>query len=662
MKNRLKTPFLGVAYYPEDWDESFMEQDITKMKEAGIKVARIAEFAWSRMENTEGVFTFDWLHKIVDALADAGIATIMCTPTATPPVWLSRKHPDVLMESEGGKVQNHGGRRHCCSYNEHYREYSARIVEKMAQEFGDNENIIGWQIDNEIYTPGKGCFCAGCQAKFKAHLKEKFGSTKELNKRWNLTLFSQEYNDFDEIPAPRDAWINPHHQQEWMIFQQGGNIEFIGMQADILKKYVSVPIGTDMMPLNGESFSEMNKKLDVVQYNHYNTVDNLWHTAFWFDFIRTIKDRPFWNTETATCWNGGTSISQTVKPDGFCYANSWLPVAMGGEANMYWLWRTHWAGHELMHGSVLSASGRPMHIFGEVQRVAADFEKASDFISGTRVKTPIAIHYTSHAWNVFMFQKIYDNFDHNQSLRDSFYKPLADSCCRPDVIESDHSLDEYKLIFTPLVPSLEDKDLSERMRKWVENGGVWVVGPMTDIRTADGTRYKDRPFGMLEEFTGVRWAFSGPDLDRAVECETNDGKAFCGLNWFEFCESDGDTLARVSKAPHSALIGKSVFAKKKVGKGYVFVLGTIPSYETMKDIIIPEALDCAGVEYGGGEGNSFMVIDREGEGRKGKIIIEYAGVGGSYHMPYRAKDILSDKIVEGKIDIAPYEVLVLQKD
>ena len=26
----MKTPFLGCAYYPEDWNESFMEDDIKK--------------------------------------------------------------------------------------------------------------------------------------------------------------------------------------------------------------------------------------------------------------------------------------------------------------------------------------------------------------------------------------------------------------------------------------------------------------------------------------------------------------------------------------------------------------------------------------------------------------------------------------------------------
>ena len=49
MKHNVTPPYLGVAYYPEDWDESEMAYDIEMMKNAGINVARIGEFAWSKM-------------------------------------------------------------------------------------------------------------------------------------------------------------------------------------------------------------------------------------------------------------------------------------------------------------------------------------------------------------------------------------------------------------------------------------------------------------------------------------------------------------------------------------------------------------------------------------------------------------------------------------
>jgi beta-galactosidase len=45
---------LGANYYPEDWDEHYIDSDIEKMLECGFNVVRIAEFAWKKMEPAEG--------------------------------------------------------------------------------------------------------------------------------------------------------------------------------------------------------------------------------------------------------------------------------------------------------------------------------------------------------------------------------------------------------------------------------------------------------------------------------------------------------------------------------------------------------------------------------------------------------------------------------
>ena len=50
--------WLGAAYYPEAWTDEVIAEDIRKMKELGINVVRMAEFAWSTMEPREGEFDF----------------------------------------------------------------------------------------------------------------------------------------------------------------------------------------------------------------------------------------------------------------------------------------------------------------------------------------------------------------------------------------------------------------------------------------------------------------------------------------------------------------------------------------------------------------------------------------------------------------------------
>ncbi len=276
----------------------------------------------------------------------AGIRVILGTPSACPPIWLEEKDPIMRLLDDENLRHDHGGRRHCCSNNPTYQHYSVRITRELAREFGSHPNIIGWQIDNEIAAFDYGCFCPHCIQAFQEHLRRKYGTVENLNRRWNHNIFSQAYADFSQIPQPK-----PHLKFEWATFHSESHVRFVQMQADVLHQYTAAPVGTDMMPVFNQDFGKMNSFLDVVQYNHYDDEYNLKRELFWFDYMRPQKQRPFWVTEISATWNGATSTPSNLRPEGFCRANSWLPIVLGTEANMYWLWRQHWAGHELIHGA-----------------------------------------------------------------------------------------------------------------------------------------------------------------------------------------------------------------------------------------------------------------------------------------------------------------------
>ena len=88
---------IGVYYYPEAWPESQWERDISNIKKFGFEYIHLAEFAWAVMEPEEGRFEFRWLDKTVELAHKYGLKVVMCTPSATPPAWLSRNHPEILM-------------------------------------------------------------------------------------------------------------------------------------------------------------------------------------------------------------------------------------------------------------------------------------------------------------------------------------------------------------------------------------------------------------------------------------------------------------------------------------------------------------------------------------------------------------------------------------
>ena len=68
---------LGVDYYPDQTPESLWEEDARMMADFGFTNVRVAEFAWSLMEPSEGKFDFAWLHRSIDILHKHGIGVIL---------------------------------------------------------------------------------------------------------------------------------------------------------------------------------------------------------------------------------------------------------------------------------------------------------------------------------------------------------------------------------------------------------------------------------------------------------------------------------------------------------------------------------------------------------------------------------------------------------
>lgn len=647
----------GAAYYPEDWPESQRPRDIEMMKKAGMNVMRFGEFAWHNMEPRPGEFDFSWLHRVVDDLGKNGIKSILGTPTATPPRWFLLRYPDAAVLEPNGQRALHGGRRHCCSNNPDYRRHSAAIVEAMAKEFGNDPNVIGWQIDNEIYG-GSNCCCDHCRDSFHAYLREKYGSIDEVNKQWNLNIFSQAFADFDEIQLPTRTWQNPHIRLEWNNHHYRSDIAFIHSQVQILRQYTAAPISTDMMPLNGMSYQDMTAPLDVIQFNHYNTEENLPMLPLWYDHIRSFG-KPFWNTETSTGWNGGTEIAQVAKPVGFCRTNSWLPVALGGEANLYWLWRQHWAGHELMHGAVIYANGRPLPMFDEVQQISREFDLARDFLRETQVDTRFAMHFTGSSWRIFETQPMIAGFDYLARFQEDFYRPVTRMGLRPDLIDSGRDLSSYRVLLTPLTPSLEEGDLPQRIEAWVKAGGHWIVGPMTDIRNALGAHYTDRAMGMVEQLTGCQLVASMPDSGVVVKSRWNDGEPMSAKLWQQVYTpaENGQILASVTEG-YAPIVGSALVQKIPCGKGAVWLLGTIPNEADLRKLMAMVCYD-AGMELPEMTG-TVTVIPRVGENRRGLILMETAHAPASYRLEEPMTDILTGQTYEGIVELKPYDLLVLE--
>jgi len=233
---------IGVYYYPEAWPSNQWARDIGNIKKLNMEFVHMGEFAWAFMEPTEGKFDFAWLDRNIQLCADQGLKVVLCTPSPAPPVWLSEKHPEILMVDAEGRTMLHGTRQQASWSSEVYRKYVGKIVEELGKRYGNDPRVWGWQLDNELSHYGKEpSYDDASQKKFRAWLKNKYGTIDKLNEAWGDAFWSQMYQNFDQIRLPNSkellAQVNEHAEldaQRWFADEAADYLRF---QTGILRKY-----------------------------------------------------------------------------------------------------------------------------------------------------------------------------------------------------------------------------------------------------------------------------------------------------------------------------------------------------------------------------------------------------------------------------------------
>ena len=140
----------GGDYNPEQWPLATRIEDVELMQQAGVTLVSVGIFSWAQLEPREGEFDFGWLDDILDRLAAAGIKVTLATATASPPPWLTPKHPEFLPVLADGTVLHPGGRQAYRVSSAAYREYVLRMTRTMAERYGTHPALALWHVDNEL--------------------------------------------------------------------------------------------------------------------------------------------------------------------------------------------------------------------------------------------------------------------------------------------------------------------------------------------------------------------------------------------------------------------------------------------------------------------------------------------------------------------------------
>ena len=594
----------GVCYYPEHWPKEMWRDDLRRIREAGISVIRIAEFAWTIFEPVEGTFSFDFFDEFLAVAEEEGIKVIFGTPSATPPAWLTEKYPEVLNARKDGVLLRHGGRRHYNYNSPVYRKLTARIVEQLVRHYGQHPCLVGWQIDNELNCETSEFYSEADHAAFRSFLKEKYGTLNALNAAWGTVFWSETYTDWEQLHCPRPVinnGDNPHLMLDYRRFVSASCLSFAGMQAEIIRKYKKPG---DFITTNG-LFGDMdNHKLQQDSLDIYTYVS---YPNFAFEIDRDPKhskdlnDRKWTRNLTETrsvCphfgimeqqsgGGGWTSRMEMPAPrPGQLTLWAMQSVAQGADFISFFRWRTCAFGTEMYWHGILDYDGRDNRKLAEVK----------DFISKMKTLDPVCGAENAAG---FALLKDYDNiFD---SETDIWHRRIASASEKEIFAASELNHTPYNIVYmkeeTELAelaaykvlvyphPFIMSEKRAEVLKQYVANGGTLIVGCRSGLKDMNGKCVMLPQPGLLQELTGtdVRdFTYTSPNEDD-IYAVWDGGKIMTPVFNDVLTPLPGtEVLAAYGNGYYK---GEAALTRHAYGKGQVLHLGSTFTREGFKELL-----------------------------------------------------------------------------
>ena len=652
---------LGSAWYPEQWPEDRWDADLTLMQSAGMNVVRIGEFAWSALEPSEDHYDLDWMERAIRLAEQHHIAVVIGTPTDTPPAWLTSKYPQVLRISADGKQAEHGARRQFSYSSPLYRAFCRDIVQHLAERFGHDPNVIGWQIDNE-YTDES--FDADTRHRFQDWLQHRYGSLEALNNAWTTAYWSQTYSAWSQIPLndkPGNPGLLLDHRRfvtdTWRGYQKE-QIQGIRARSDA-RQFITTNIGGLGWSDNWDHYA-LTADLDLASWDPYvgqGHLDYRRHGAI-SDYVRGWKRRNFWVMETQPGFVNWAPINTALDP-GEVRAYDWESIGHGADAVLYWQWRSALNGQEQYHGCLVGPDGKPLPLYEEVRRIGHEFALASAALSGTTPRSEVAILTTYESRWAIDFQPHTRAYDQQAVLLD-YYRAVDDLTHQVDIVEASAPLDGYKLVLAPSLNVIPTA-LGQHLLDYVHNGGHLILGPRSGMKDEFNRLDIHRQPGPLVDALGGRVEqYYALDERLTVSGEIGTGSA---STWGEeLSASSPDTHIILRYDPNGTwLSAKPAAVRTRYGRGTLTYLGTLLDPAAMS-AFVERALDSAQASSTFGPlPPDVEVTRRVADDRTVFILVNHGKLTRTLTLPATLRDVLANNNPVQSLTLTSQGVAVLEE-
>ena len=667
----------GGDYNPDQWPEEVWDDDVRLMKKAGVNLVSVGIFSWAKIETSEGVYDFDWLDRIISKLGEAGIAVDLASATASPPMWLTQAHPEVLWKDYRGDVCQPGARQHWRPTSPVFREYALKLCRAMAEHYKDNPYVVAWHVSNEYGCHNRFDYSEDAERAFQKWCEERYGTIDAVNDAWGTAFWAQRMNDFTEIVPPRfigdGNFMNPGKLLDFKRFSSDALKAFYVAERDALAEITpDLPLTTNFMVSATGSvldYDDWGREVDFVSNDHYFIpgeahLDELAFSASLVDGI--ARKDPWFLMEHSTSAVNWRPVNYRKEP-GQLVRDSLAHVAMGADAVCYFQWRQSKAGAEKFHSAMVPHTGEDSAVFRDVCELGADLNTLADNgLLGTKLaksKVAVVFDYESE-WatehTATPTQKV-----HHVDEPLQWFRALADHGVTADVVPVSSNWDEYEVVVLPSVYILSE-ETTRRVRDYVANGGrlivtyytglsdekdhVWLGGYPGSIRDVVGVRVEEfMPMG--DDFPGVpgRLGLSNGAVVRDI------------ADVIGSVDRSATVLETFRDDPWTGMDGAPAIVANTFGEGRSVYVGARLGRDGIAKSL-PEILESLGMAETGENDSRVLRVEREGSDGS-RFVFSFNRTHEAVQIPFEGKIVVSSfaEVSGENVSIKPNGVIVTKQ-
>ena len=566
---------------------------------------------WDYYHRAPDRFVFDEIEEVMKYADEFDLKVLMGIVMETAPYWLEQAHPETRyvdakgqpQRLQGSPAQMTGGWPGLCEDWPPVREAARRFIHELVKVVAPHRSMYAYDCWNEPHIEPAGqkniwataqehffCYCSRTIDEFRKWLQERYQTIDTLNEAW-----TRQFPNWNAIDPPRSLgtyadWV------DWRRYIIERSTKCMHFRADTVREFDGKHIvgshAHQMAPLDSAAINGTDgwRLAEVV---------DLWGTSVFprhrvapylgsakLDLVRShARGKEFWLTELqGGHFNQGLARGPEMRPRDIRLWN-WLALAAGAKGVVYWGYHAEGTGREATGFGLVNRDGTATDRSEEAARNKRLIEDHWDIVRNHRPRPKVGLVFDSD--NALLTFAMNGNEQASTESFRGYYKALWNLDLQADVIEpSKVDRASYEVLIVPFHISAK-RPTCDRLRQFVEAGGTLILessfglfderfyhNPVVPPHGLDGA------FGYREEasYAVLAKSASGPvteGVSPSDEMYYEPAIRFSAPVQVEVKAHTFLTALKLASATGIATShGHTVAARKRVGKGEVFYIGT----------------------------------------------------------------------------------------